>query len=248
MKVFQSGEENKRRLLPLLVLLVSILLLSFTGFTAARYVLQQQRDGVAAAQNFYFTSDLLKDESENASYYIDPKAANFTVHLYNFADSKRTTAKTIRYAITTDNAAITDSASGSLTGNNQNTGTITITPNEGASTVTITVTSSPYKKVLKATFTLALGNRYTVEDASGNTAAVLTMTCTDDAKNIPLTLPSGVIPDATDTRVTLPADGEYLFTSPGEGVYSLVLLKSTPAVSLSRTETAFADTINITIE
>ncbi|WP_125142213.1 hypothetical protein [Clostridium transplantifaecale] len=247
----QSAPDTffRRRLLPAAVLSGVILFISFAGITAARYMAQHQKAGIASAQDFYFTSDLLKENPpEGAFYYMDPEAGSFQVNVYNYADSQRTTSADIRYTYTIVNG--TDGSSGSegsglLQGGVENTGLITVYPIQGSSDVTVTVTaSSPYKKTLTATFKMTLGNQYLVEDHAGDTAAVLIITCTDSARDIPLLLPGHVIPDATDDRVVT-ADGSYIFKSPGSGVYSLVLLKLTPSADLSRDSTLFAGQINL---
>ena len=67
-------------------------LLTLVGATIARYIRQQEQSAVAEPQDFYFTSDLLKEEEQDAVYEIDPQAETLTVVLYNFADIKRITS------------------------------------------------------------------------------------------------------------------------------------------------------------
>ena len=90
---------GKRTKLPLRTLLVcgglGLALLAGAGVTAARYVMQNRQSGVMTAEEFYFTSDLLREPSETALYYIDPKAETFSFHLFNYADSQRTTPQAI---------------------------------------------------------------------------------------------------------------------------------------------------------
>ncbi|WP_294150284.1 hypothetical protein [uncultured Clostridium sp.] len=249
MKQSASGVFIRRRLLPAAALLAAILLLSFAGITAARYVTQHQKAGIASAQDFYFTSDLLKENPPAGTfYYMDPQAGSFQINVYNYADSQRTTSVDIDYTYSivngTDGGAGTSGA-GLLSGGAESTGLITVYPGQDGSDVTVAVTaSSPYKKILTATFKMTLGNQFLVDDNSGGTAAVLIITCTDSAKDIPLLLPDYVIPDATDERI-VSADGSYIFKSPGCGVYSLVLLKLTASADLSRDSTPFADQINL---
>ena len=102
----------------------------------------------------------------------------------------------------------------------------------------------PYKKTLTGVFKRQLGNQYVVEDESGRNAAVLTMVCADGEKDITVTLPSGVIPDEADIRVTGYKDNKCTFHSPGYGIYSLVLLKSEADIGLSGKD-SFADAIDL---
>lgn len=228
-----------RRRVPAAAVLAVAVVLALAGFAAARYVMQQQQDGLATATDFYFTSDYLKESGENATYYIDPSTDDFTVELRNFADDLRTTSGGISYSVNATNASVA-SGSGMLKGTERSTAKVTVTPSSGVQEFTVTATStSPYAQELTATFIRAKGNHYTVEDASGNTAAVLTMTCADSGGPITLDLPSGVIPDATDGRVS-----ENTFKPVDSGVYSLVLLKADVSLDLTGSGN-FADTIDL---
>jgi hypothetical protein len=243
MRISKNGGSLKRKMPPLLVLLTTALL-TFTGITAARYVMQSRQSGIVEAEKFYFTSDLLKEQAEEAIYYIDPKTIEFTVKLFNFEDSKRITAEEIQFSAVVEGGG--GGVSSSLSGGTKTEQSITAIPEAGKSEIKVTVTSSsPFEKILTAKFLLARGNRYIVEDAAGYTAAALTITCTDSGKTISLTLPAGVIPDATDGRVKA-SGGGYTYTVPGPGVYSLVLLKSDPQKDISKGDTDFADAIQFT--
>lgn len=229
-----------RRRVPAAAVLAVAVVLALAGFAAARYVMQQQQDGLATATDFYFTSDYLKESGENATYFIDPGTESFAVELRNYADDLRTTSGDISYKVETTYATATDAGAGKLVGSAQSTAKVTVTPNSEVQEFAVTATStSPYAQTLTATFILAKGNHYTVEDASGNTAAVLTMTCADSGGSITLNLPSEVIPDATDGRVS-----ENTFTPVGSGVYSLVLLKADASLDLAGSGN-FADTIDL---
>lgn len=245
--------ENKRRRgrVPAFAAIILGIMAAFTGITAARYVMQRTGQSLVAAQDFYFTSDYLKEESANASYYIDPAKTEFPVELRNFEDSKRITPGAIQYEVTVSGGTIAGSDTGILAANDTGTSvnTIKITPKKDAKTVTVTARStSPYQKTLKAVFTRTAGNQLQLEDERGSRAAVLTMICTDTAKNISITLPEGVIPNEADEHVKGYDAGTNLctFASPGEGVYSLTLLKTDSSILLKAdAEGTFADVIVI---
>lgn len=217
-----------------------------TGLVLAKYVQKWKSDPMQAdAKAFYFTSDLLRDPSENASYVIDAQTQSLRITLSNAEDSQKITAEDIKYEVKVSGGSI-DAASGTIAGGAENTAELLITPDGKAESITVRVSSTlPYARTLSAAFLLAPANQYTVEDEAGNTAAVLTITCTGANQDIVLALPSGVIPDATDGRVSA-ANGGYLFHAPGKGVYSLVLLKTNTAKNYSCAQTAFADQIKIT--
>lgn len=244
MKRIDRLKKRKRSRFLILAMLAVTGLLLFSGVTSGRYVIQREHTGVAAAKDFYFTSDLLKDDEADVSYYIDPMQSNFRITVSNSEDSLRVSSDDIAYSV----SVLKGSAGvggGTLRGGSISTKDIVITPEIGADQVTVKVSAAkPYAKSLKAVFHLALGNRYTVEDSVGNTAALLTVTCADGEKEIALSLPDSVVADGTDERVKAAAGG-YVFQSPGYGVYSLVLLKSDNGLDLSRTDIAFADKIEL---
>lgn len=253
----KTEKEKQHIRFPLLILALAGTVLAATGITAARYLMEKNREGIVEAEDFYFTSDLLKENQEHAMYFIDPESKSFRIKLHNFADSLRITPGSVDYKVTVLTAGSSSEPSyGTLssTDGSQVTETLIITPDSNApaaSDITVTAEStSPYAKVLNATFKRECGNQYIVSDEAGNRAATLTMVCADSAKEITLNLPDGVIPDATDGRVSSFTDKTAVFQSPGEGVYSLILLKSSASKVLKTSEGSsegkFADTITIT--
>lgn len=252
----KMGKGQKDILLSVAFILIMLVIL--TGITMARYMTKHSQSGLLEAENFYFTSDFLKEETENAEYFIDPLKDSISVKLFNSADSQRTASTAVSYEVTADQGTVAAGQSmGSIAPGTSKTGaadsadvTILLKPLAAGERDQVTVTArstSPYRKTLKAKFTREKGNAYYVEDSAGDTAAVLTMTCADSEKDITVKLPAEVIPDATDSRVSGydGGTGTFLFRSPGYGVYSVVLLKSNPDSSLVQ-EGTFAEEIVIT--
>lgn len=220
-----------------------IILLGFAGIGMARYVMEKNKAEIAAAENFYFTSNLLKeDAAENTILYVDPSKASFTVNLYNYADEQRKTASDINYTVTVVNGS-SNPNSGTIAKDSEK-AEITITPTDKSKDVIVTATStSPYKKELKATFKISLGNQYTIEDTVGNTAAVLMMTFTGSGGDVTLELPNTVIPDENNPNISK-VDGNWKFNVAQDGIYSLILLKQNQTLNLSGNG-VFADSIQI---
>lgn len=220
-----------------------IILLGFAGIGMARYVMEKNKAEIAAAENFYFTSNLLKeDAAENTILYVDPSKASFTVNLYNYADEQRKTASDIEYTVTVANGS-SNPNSGTIAKDSEK-AEITITPTDKSKDVIVTATStSPYKKELKATFKISLGNQYTIEDTVGNTAAVLMMTFTGSGGDVTLELPNTVIPDENNPNISK-VDGNWKFNVAQDGIYSLILLKQNQTLNLSGNG-VFADSIQI---
>lgn len=245
MKELNTSSFTKRRKLLLLLVLIAAAVVLARGISA-RYVLQKKEAGVAVAKEFYFTSDLLGEGTDN-TYTIDAGTESFDIKLFNYEDKLRVTADAIKYEVVVAGGTVVSTTNGSsagksetLAGGSENEAVITVEPDRTAPVVVTATSTSPYKKVLKATFNLASGNQYTIEDKAGNTAAVLTITCTDIkdsvvGKAFTIKLPAGVIPDATDSRVTLGQDANtYTFTVGKNGLYSLVLLKKDKKLNLNQ--------------
>lgn len=241
--------RRKRQRAALMLITAAGIMLSLAGIAAARYMKQESQSGVVEAQTFYFTSDLLKEDGGTSAYFIDPMAQSFTIELYNFADI------TYRVSVTGGTVEGGDTGiQGTIKAGEKSTVPISVIPaakpEGGGGTVELeeirVVAESvfPYKKTLTGVFKRQLGNQYVVEDESGHNAAVLTMVCADGEKDITVTLPSGVIPDEADIRVTDYKDNKCTFHSPGYGIYSLVLLKSEADIGLSGKD-SFADAIDL---
>lgn len=229
------------------ILLIGLLLMA--GVTVATYIMKAGEDGIIEADRFYFTSNYLKDEVEHAVYYIDPKYPVFDVQLYNYEDSKRKASTDIQYTVSASGGAVGIGDTGNTNGTlkkDEQANVIKVKPSTGENHVVVTAASTaPYTKSLTAEFKLENGNSYTVT-SEGDAAAVLTMTCRDAGKDITISLPQNLVPDASDDRVKKGnADNEYSFTSNGYGVYTLVLLKKEELTITNVTNGVFADRIEI---
>ena len=68
-RISAGKKKNKRTPILTALLLLMVCAATFGGFTVARYALSQTgKSGLASAEEFYFTSDLLKEEG--ASYEV----------------------------------------------------------------------------------------------------------------------------------------------------------------------------------
>ena len=230
----RARRGRKQKIGAIVLLLMGMGALVLAGGVLARYVLFWDSEGaVAQPDAFYFTSDLLR-EGAAASYQIDPQIKGIEIKLFNAEDEKRVTASKISYKVEVEGGTA-DRAEGVIQGGAAgNAGAVVkITPADGAAEVVVTVVSeSPYVKTLSGKFVREAGDAFTVEDKSGNRAAVLTITATEPAQKVTITLPESVIPDATDSRVAKEGNN-YVFQPVDAGVYSLVLLKNNPDTLLT---------------
>ena len=155
-RISAGKKKNKRTPILTALLLLMVCAATFGGFTVARYALSQTgKSGLASAEEFYFTSDLLKEEG--ASYDVYNWGDGIPIQLKNYEDSLRYNMKEISYTVTcvpecmvTDNGNTTNG--NKILGGNANSIEIKVKPTDLTKTqITVTVeTSSPYKKTLKA--------------------------------------------------------------------------------------------------
>lgn len=247
MKKLNIDLTGKNCRIPALFIAVAVFLCVIAGITFARYILQDEHSGVAEAEAFYFTSDLLAEEEENKSYFIDPATEEFVIIFFNAEDSKRITKQNITFEVTAVGGTVKEKGNFTLSGGDSAQAKVTIHPDSGADTVTVkAVSSAPYAKTLTATFQLAAENQYKLEDTAGERAAVLSITCAQlPVDGISLIVPDGIVPDATNTFITRESDRSYKYKPTEAGVYSIVLLKKDPSVNISKAESEFTDIINI---
>lgn len=69
-RISAGKKKNKRTPILTALLLLMVCAATFGGFTVARYALSQTgKSGLASAEEFYFTSDLLKEEGASYDVY-----------------------------------------------------------------------------------------------------------------------------------------------------------------------------------
>lgn len=246
----KSGGSKKRRLLSAFSLSAAVVLLSFAGLTAARYVLKQEKKGVAAPQSFYFTSDLLREGG--ATYELSDWGTGIPIQLRNYEDTLRVTQGGISYTVeyTTDNGStVKGAAEGSLTGPIAARDKLLVIPNETAKEVTVTVTAAaPYSRVLWATFkaTGTLQPQYQVLDSPGEPTATLLVTGGPRTKIFPITYPAGLSLDRTNQALIF-TDSSVTLNVEASASYSILLFKEDPYQDYSVAKRdIIADSISLT--
>lgn len=139
------------------------------GGLSAKYISEHQKSASMTSSDFYFTSNYLDETGK--SYDINDWQDGFDIELYNYekANENNVSHNDIKYQITvsgTGNWTCTDKNNGTLslgTTDKKNKQTIHINPGNTAQkgnefTVTVT-TTSPYKKVISATFKVTSSNK-----------------------------------------------------------------------------------------
>ena len=229
----QNAKQNMRcrgKLLPVLLFLCVALVLTF-GFALAKYVRSTDVPPAEAdAAKFYFTSDLLTEETaerqaeENTYHisYFDFNAATFPIELYNFKDELNVSQADITYDLECwvgQNVKITENLTLKADQNGAPV-TETITLTEGTHFPEITgdttmivraVAKEPYDKVLTATFQMHWFDdsiTLSVNDSEGSNAALVTLEtgilggAGTAGRYVMITYPNSLIADVVEPRLT----------------------------------------------
>lgn len=232
----QNAKQNMRcrgKLLPVLLLLCVALTLTLS-FALAKYAQSADMDTSqeADAAKFYFTSDLLVEETAERSSeevihhisYFDFNAATFPIELYNFKDELNVSQADITYNLECwvgQNVKITENLTLKADQNGAPV-TETIILTEGTHFPEITgdttmivraVATEPYDKVLTATFQMHWFDdsiTLSVNDSEGSNAALVTLEtgilggAGTASRYVMITYPNGLIADVVDSRFSDP--------------------------------------------
>lgn len=241
-RISAGKKKNKRTPILTALLLLMVCAATFGGFTVARYALSQTgKSGLASAEEFYFTSDLLKEEG--ASYDVYNWGDGIPIQLKNYEDSLRISAKDISYTITTDpekceivNEQGEVIGEETLTGNGVSTRKLKVIPTAEVNKVTVTVeTKSPYRKKISATFTATdkLQPKYQIIDSSGEPASELILTGGAETTNLTLKWNASLMPDRTNKYLNF-NNGTCTINVEASASYRILLFKTDPNMDYSR--------------
>ena len=194
----KSGDWMNRCVLTTLVVLLFAMLI--TG-VVAKYVYRNGGMNMVISREFYFTSNLLKENGAN--YILNPNVSEITFTLGNHRDALRWAEDDISYQITVSGEATVNETSGTLVRQTDKTTvkTITLSGLLPGKTYTVTATGKAgYKKVLSATFTVGTNQQkvYKYLDTTNDAYVLLTVWTENVAGNLQFQFPAGLIPDNTD--------------------------------------------------
>ena len=186
-----------------------VILLTFSGYTAAKYVRSQKEEPLYVAKSFYFESDLLEAPASNGEipkYTLQDGESTIAFQLKNYPDDLRTSEVDITYTVkltTTDGMAVTDQIDkeGTLGSNAQTAIPVSFTGLSAGSYLVTAVATDPYISTLQAEFTiegLSMDINSSVRDGAGSPNLMVTVTTTDYEGHITISWPDGVLPDNTD--------------------------------------------------
>lgn len=191
-----------------IIITVLIVLLFTVGGVFAKYIYNSGGMGLLSAKEFYFTSNLLTENT--AKYVLNSQTTEISFALGNNADKLRFSQDDIKYSITVgcksgdsypeENIKYADSEQ-VLSGGSVDTTSITLKGLTMGETYTVTATGKAgYKQTLKAEFTVSdkEENVHMHLDTSNDAFVLLTVWTHNMTGPLTVITPAGLIPDNTD--------------------------------------------------
>lgn len=200
------GNRRKRQIYVWFLLAGAITISGMFAGGLAKYAHQESKEEKSDSQRFYFTSDYLTEEG--TAYTLSADTKDLCIELRNYEDALCWSDSDIsyKYTVTKDGLDVTNSLSGSNPNTIEkkndagNASEITL-DSLSAGTYYVTVeTTSPYKKILKGTFTILSETNdisYNVSDNEGSPYALLTVSTDAYEGKVIIKWPNGLIPDST---------------------------------------------------
>lgn len=191
-----------------IIITVLIVLLFTVGGVFAKYIYNSGGMGLLSAKEFYFTSNLLTENT--AKYVLNSQTTEISFALGNNADKLRFSQDDIKYSITVgcksgdsypeENIKYADSEQ-VLSGGSVDTTSVTLEGLTMGETYTVTATGKAgYKQTLKAEFTVSdkEENVHMHLDTSNDAFVLLTVWTHNMTGPLTVITPAGLIPDNTD--------------------------------------------------
>lgn len=204
------GNRLTRKLLQ--ILLFTVILFVFTVFgVSARYVYHGRGgEAVVVASEFYFTSDYLAPEGPE--YVLNPGTTSVTFNLRNY-DGLKVSGLDVNYTIEKDDTEIKSGTIPAGTASDVEVTLNNLTP--GPYQVSATG-SNGYMRVLSATFTVRADSDgiYKHTEDCGD-YVLLTIWTQGVTNNASFSVPSGLIPDYTDPKLTGKSAGSTISVTLG---------------------------------
>ena len=191
------------------------------GSTSAKYVKDAgPQQAVVRAKEFYFSSDLLKENGAN--YTLNPGTASISFVLRNHDDELRYSESPIEYTVSVSGDVAVSSPSGTLSNDD-----ISITISnlvDGQSYIVTATGEAGYTKTLSATFIVRNQSegvyKYLEMDPSG-AFVLLTVWTENKSGEVTIRFPDGLIPDTTDEVLAVIRNyknGQYVANTDGSGI------------------------------
>ena len=208
----RHGQKLMTKILLILALL-SAALTAVTGDVAAKYARRTSGEAVAKVKEFYFTSDYLMEEHKK--YTLNEGVNDFSFEIRNF-DGLNVSELDIRYTVEVtssgEDTVIPSIKKGTLTGGTQDADTVQLENLIPGNTYTIRVTGkNGYELTLSAEVTPRMDNCGFYKNTKiYQDYVILTVWTKNTAGTATITVPAGLIPDATDDVMMAEKSGDSI--------------------------------------
>lgn len=196
---------------PLLIVLVMLLLAAAVWGVSAKYIYQSESKGLAHAGEFYFTSDMLTAEG-GKTYPLNSGTTTVSFYLRNY-EGLNLSDLDINYTVTVEPAdeVTVENASGTLKAGEESDQKIVLLGLQKGTKYTVIATGkNGYSETLSATFDIKADAGVYKNTRYFGDYLLLTVWAEGVAGTVSITVPAGLIPDATDpVLATLYTDGIY---------------------------------------
>ena len=173
----------------------------FVGGAVAKYFYGRNHSAVIKSKEFYFTSDYMTPEGKE--YTLNPGTLSVPIELRNY-DGLNSSELDIHYTVSVEPAASVSYSGDQTITVSEGVEIITVSGLEEGKTYTVTVTgSSGYVHTLRATFTVEEAITGVFKNTTNyGDYVLLTVWSEGMSGTVTVTVPQGLIPDATDDALT----------------------------------------------
>ncbi len=238
MKKAKNIANSRNNKIIKIVIISTILAVMVIGLTFARYIAEQESNKkLVEAENFYFTSNYLTEESDRI-YTISNYSAGteIEIEIYNYEDELRHTAADIVYEISSEELTAENIIKEEFVGTDLKVSKVKVKLNNenfvnGKATFILSAKSSlPFEKNIAATFNVyqeALAEDAYMEVVDSKNSYVVTATVITEGKEgeIIVTHPSTLVPDTGDERITEKGETYFKFIADKNSNYEFILFK-----------------------
>lgn len=208
------------------------------GATVAKYISEDEVDMAYSAKNFYFESDLLKEDITDAEYNYAEGIDSISFYLKNNADSLRFSEVDINYTATlTKDGTVIDIKTGTIAKDAVNTSAVQFDNLEGGEYVVTAEATSPYSKTLTGKFILAGVDKtlsWDIVDSANSPIVELTVTSKGYDGLITISYPEGIQPDNTDSKLETVTSTYVTSRFEKSSSYTYTFFKTNPATVFTK--------------
>ena len=234
---------KKKFLIVYLILLTIIITMTVV---LGKYLQELKNNTLYEAENFYFRSDLLSEDSK--SYTLQRGVNKIVIHLYNSEDRLRYTKVDINYVVKLEkinddgNLVKVREENGVLSNSGFTDNEVVFDNLENGKYKVSAIAINPYTKILEGNFVITNNDNridYSVGDNVDSTVMFLTIKTVDYTGNIKIKFPDGLYPDNNEEvfkNVNIDNSKEVIINFKNNSSYSYRFYKENPKKVFNKNE------------